>query len=68
MFTHGDAMLRQRVLEGVPCGVVGLGFGADDADEGGEENEEIEGAGEESVQVPRAEDFGGEGGVPGWEG
>lgn len=37
----GDAVARELVLEGVARGVIGLGLRADDAGDGGEEDEEI---------------------------
>lgn len=59
----GGEAAREGVLEGVGGGVVGLAAGAGHAGDGGEEDEEVEGAGQVLVEVQGADCFGSEDGV-----
>lgn len=58
-FAEGEPVGCESVLVGIAGGVVGLGGGAKDAGDRGEEDKMVEVAGEELVEVPGAGSFGG---------
>lgn len=68
MLADEEPMAGERVLEGVSGGVVGLGLGPDDASEGGEEAEDVEGLGRRMCRFHEPWTFGGGAGLPVAEG